>query len=80
MKCPQCGSEMELYSHRKIPLQMCYNCGYMEGRDMGPKPDNSSNFAHMKALNFNEMVIFLSTGLKLNPDEVADWLDDTPEQ
>ena len=32
MKCPRCGCEMELDSHRKIPLNMCYNCGYIEGR------------------------------------------------
>ena len=42
--------------------------------------DTTAMKKFLKALNFNEMVIFLSTGLKLDPDEVADWLDDTPEQ
>ncbi len=32
MKCPQCGSDLEMDFHRKIPLMMCYNCGYIEGR------------------------------------------------
>ena len=34
MKCPRCGSEMTLDSHRKIPLNMCYECGYIEGRTL----------------------------------------------
>ena len=74
MKCPRCGSEMTLDSHRKYPLQMCYNCGYMEGRDLGPA-DNKTNFAHMKSLDFNEAVAFLADGLGLDPADVAKWMD-----
>ena len=30
MKCPRCGSEMTLDTHRKYPVNMCYECGYNE--------------------------------------------------
>lgn len=74
MKCPRCGKEMVLDSHRKIPLMMCYECGYIEGRsDEGP--GGKSNYEHMRALNFNEMVSFLSGGLGLDKQKVADWLE-----
>ena len=74
MKCPRCGSEMTLDSHRKYPLEMCYNCGYMEGRNMG-SVTNTNNFTHMKSLNLNEAAAFLAEGLKLDPKAVIDWLD-----
>ncbi|MBR1455626.1 MAG: zf-TFIIB domain-containing protein [Oscillospiraceae bacterium] len=80
MKCPRCGSEMTLDTHRKYPLEMCYNCGYMEGRNMGTDPDVTSNFAYMKALNFNETVSFLSKSLGLDPVKLADWLDNPCEK
>ena len=79
MKCPQCGSEMELDSHRKIPLMMCYNCGYIEGRNIGPTVKKKTNYEHLKSLNFNEMMAFLSRNLKLPEDRLADWLDDEAE-
>ena len=75
MKCPRCGSEMTLDSHRKYPLQMCYNCGYMEGRNMGPIVTKSNNFAKLCSLNLNEAAAFLAAGLSLDPKEVARWLD-----
>ena len=75
MKCPRCGSEMTLDSHRKYPLEMCYNCGYMEGRNMGPD-ENRTNFAHLRTLNFNETVAFLSDHLGLDPEKLADWLNE----
>ncbi len=82
MKCPQCGSEMELDSHRKIPLMMCYNCGYIEGRNIGPqtpKKKTKTNYEHLKTLNFNEMVAFLADGLDLDAQKLADWLNDPVE-
>ena len=79
MKCPQCGSEMTLDSHRKIPLMMCYNCGYIEGRNIGPQVKQKTNYEHMKNLNFNEMVAFLSGKLKMPEEKIAAWLDDTAE-
>ena len=76
MKCPQCGIEMTTDSHRKIPLQMCYNCGYIEGRNIGPQTKGKTNYEHMKGLNFNEMVAFLSESLNLPQEKVSNWLDD----
>lgn len=80
MKCPQCGSEMTLDSHRKIPLQMCYNCGYIEGRNIGTAAPRKTNYEHMKTLNFNEMVAFLSGKLKLPAEKIATWLDDPADK
>lgn len=75
MKCPRCGNEMVLDTHRKYPLNMCYECGYMEGRPLDGE-GGKTNFEHMKGLNFNEMVVFLSKGLGLDECKVSDWLDD----
>ena len=77
MKCPRCGSEMSMDSHRKYTVPMCYNCGYMEGRDMGEQSKSQTNFGRLKAMNFNEMVIFLSAGLGLDQEKLSDWLSDT---
>ena len=73
MKCPRCGSEMTLDSHRKIPLNMCYNCGYIEGRAVEDVKD-LSNFERLKALNINETAAFLATGLGVEEKKVTDWL------
>ena len=78
MKCPRCGSEMSLDSHRKIPLNMCYNCGYIEGRSV-EAIKGLTNYERMKSLNLNEMAAFLASGLGLEELKVADWLDDTTE-
>ena len=37
MKCPRCGHEMTLDTHRKYALNMCYECGYIEGRLIDPE-------------------------------------------
>ena len=66
MKCPRCGHEMTLDTHRKYALNMCYECGYIEGRLIDPE----------KKLNFNEMLAFLSKGLGMDEEKLADWLDD----
>ncbi|MBQ6464947.1 MAG: zf-TFIIB domain-containing protein [Oscillospiraceae bacterium] len=80
MKCPRCGHEMNTDTHRKYAVQMCYQCGYMEGRDMGGAPvRGETNFSRMKSLNFNELVAFLSAELKLDPVALADWLDNTAD-
>ena len=76
MKCPRCGSEMSQDSHRKISLQMCYNCGYIEGRNVGASMKGKRNFEHMKDLDFNEMSAFLAAGLGLDEQKIADWLND----
>lgn len=74
MKCPKCGSEMQVDEHRRYALQMCYNCGYIEGR-MNDAKKNESNFAHLKNLNMNETIALLSSGLGLEKKKVAKWLE-----
>ena len=59
MKCPKCGSEMHIDEHRRYALQMCYNCGYIEGR-MADVKKKETNFAHLKNLNMNEAIAFIS--------------------
>ena len=81
MKCPRCGCEMELDSHRKIPLNMCYKCGYIEGRATEGGELNSTNFTHLKGLNLNETAAFLalglqSQGLDVTEEMLVDWLLD----
>lgn len=79
MKCPRCGSEMNVDTHRKYALPMCYNCGYMEGRNMGDDAKSTTNFQHMKSLNLNEMAAFLSGGLGIDEAKLMDWLCDNGE-
>ncbi len=79
MKCPRCGAEMTLDSHRKIPLNMCYECGYIEGRTLDAAQNLQSNFAHIRDLNLNEAAAFLSTGLKsvgydVPESAIVEWL------
>ena len=78
MKCPRCGQEMTVDTHRKYALQMCYQCGYMEGRDMGGVP-GETNFSRIKGMNFNELVAYLSAEFSLDPEKLADWLDNYEE-
>jgi len=75
MVCPRCGKEMTLDTHRKYPLNMCYECGYMEGRNFEPINQGMTNFEKLKAMNFNEMVSFLSEGLHMDSNTIADFLD-----
>jgi len=74
MKCPRCQNEMILDNHRKIPLQMCYQCGYIEGRSVHIEQGNVSNFAHCKSLNINELASFLAEGLDIDREEIILWL------
>ena len=76
MKCPRCGSEMTLDSHRKIPLNMCYNCGYIEGRAVD-ELKGKTNYERMRSLNMNEMAAFVASGLGLEEEKVAEWLNQT---
>lgn len=80
MKCPRCGFEMLEDAHRKYPVLMCYECGYTEGRNVeqDAKPV-VTNFEHMKTLDFNELTAFLSAGLDIPEEKIADWLDDWVE-
>ena len=77
MKCPRCGCEMTIDSHRRIPLNMCYECGYIEGRTSDDHYDQekNTNFKHMMSLNFNEQVAFLSQGLGIDINTLQEFLD-----
>lgn len=77
MKCPRCGAEMQIDTHRKYDAWMCYECGYMEGRNLGENIQERkiSNFERLRAMNFNETVTFLSKGLDLKEETVFAWLD-----
>ena len=77
MKCPRCGHEMNLDGHRKIDLFMCYECGYIEGRNTGSEvfTPKTSNFSRLRSMNLNESVAFISHGLGLDESRVAAWLD-----
>lgn len=80
MKCPICGQEMVLDSHRKIDLQMCYNCGYIEGRNIdGKAVAHVSNFQRLRSLDCNQCAAFLAKGLELDEQKVADWLSGIAE-
>ena len=50
--------------------------GYIEGRLIDPEKKGETNFERLKKLNFNEMLAFLSKGLGMDEEKLADWLDD----
>lgn len=77
MKCPRCGAEMHTDSHRKYDAMMCYECGYMEGRNLGDDIQTTriTNFERLRSMNFNETVSFLAKGLKMDEARLSAWLD-----
>ncbi len=74
MKCPRCGNEMELDTHRKIPLNMCYSCGYIEGRALEADKLDKTNYAYLKGLSLKETASFLSEGLQVDEKVITKWL------
>ena len=76
MKCPRCGSEMVSDSHRKYAVNMCYECGYTEGRPNDVKP-GMRNFERIRSLNLTELTAFLSAGLGVDAAKVSAWLEKT---
>lgn len=77
MKCPRCGHEMVMDSHRKIDMFMCYECGYIEGRNMGGSPiqAHTTNFERLRSMNLNETIAFMSAGLGIDENRLAAWMD-----
>ena len=76
MKCPRCGSEMELDQHRRAQMYMCYVCGYIEDQYASATLPKETNFQHlMKLRNINEASAFIANGLNLAPSAVKDWMD-----
>ena len=81
MKCPRCGKEMVVDSHRKYDALMCYECGYMEGRNLGGDLQNRpiTNFERLRSMSFNETVSFMAAELGLDETKLSAWLDDYAE-
>lgn len=75
MKCPRCGNEMTVDSHRRYPVAMCYECGYIEGQNVEPIKAGKTNYERLKALNFNETTAFISAGLGVDHETVENWLN-----
>ena len=84
MKCPRCGHEMVMDSHRKIEMYMCYDCGYIQGRNTdsavaAPVSSRPSNFEHMANMNLNEAAAFISRGISMDEEKLAAWLESPAE-
>lgn len=78
MKCPRCGSEMYVDSHRKYDLHMCYECGYMEGRNYGGShvgiKHQLTNFERLRSMNENEAIAFISAGMGVEEGVIRSWM------
>ena len=81
MKCPRCGKEMVVDSHRKYDAMMCYECGYMEGRNLGDDLQSRSitNFERLRRMSFNETVSFMAARLGLDEAKLSAWLERSAE-
>ena len=78
MKCPRCGHEMTKDNHRKYDLMMCYECGYMEGRNMGENPIHNrvvTNYERLNGMNFNEAVAFMACGRGGVENTISAWFE-----
>lgn len=78
MTCPRCGAEMNVDGHRRMDMGMCYECGYIEGRNTGDHFDSKkelTNFERLNGLNFNETVAFVARGLGIDEHAIASWMN-----
>jgi len=77
MICPRCGSKMNIDGHRKMDLYMCYDCGYIEGRNMGEAviSKEMTNFERMHKMNLNEVTAFISRNLNVDENLINAWLE-----
>lgn len=78
MKCPKCGADMVVDNHRRYPIEMCYQCGYMEGQNI--EIDNSMKITVIQSFNkMNEdsLALFLTQcDFKgATEQEIRAWLD-----
>ena len=74
MKCPKCGAEMHVDEHRRYALNMCYECGYIEGR-MNEAKVGETNYKHMQKLSPGETAAFLANGLGIERKKVNEFLE-----
>ena len=61
MQCPKCGADMVVDSHRRYPIEMCYQCGYMEGQNI--EIDNSMKITVIQSIhkmNEDSLALFLT--------------------
>ena len=75
MTCPCCGHEMNLDSHTKIDMYMCYECGYIEGRKIETPRHHVTNFERLRSMNMNESIAFLSENLGIDESSLTTWMD-----
>ena len=75
MKCPKCGAEMHVDEHRRYALNMCYECGYIEGRRLEPVRRKATNFERLKKMNMNEAVALIAHGLGVDEKKLASWME-----
>ena len=78
MKCPKCGADMVVDNHRRYPIEMCYQCGYMEGQNI--EIDNSMRITVIQTINRmneDELALFLTQCdfVGSTQKEVRKWLD-----
>ena len=65
-------------NHRKYDLMMCYECGYMEGRNMEDSSVHGrvvTNYERLNGMNFNEAVAFMANGLGLDENKISAWFE-----
>ena len=77
MKCPRCGNEMVLDEHRKIDLYMCYECGYIEGRNLDDETQvyHETNLEHLHSLNLSESVASIAKDLDVAENDIHSVLE-----
>ncbi|MCI9467768.1 MAG: hypothetical protein HFG45_00500 [Oscillospiraceae bacterium] len=78
MQCPKCGADMVVDSHRRYPIEMCYQCGYMEGQNI--EIDNSMKITVIQSIhkmNEDSLALFLTQcDFKgATEAEIRKWLD-----
>lgn len=52
-KCPKCGGDLVFDNHRRYPVEMCYQCGYMDGQKVTGQIfeiDNSEKLTVMQGI------------------------------
>ena len=77
MKCPLCGHDMFMDGHRKIDMYMCYDCGYIEGRNISDvyAAKKVTNFERLRSMNFNEAVAFIGKGMGVDEGSLSAWME-----
>lgn len=77
MKCPRCGHEMSIDNHRRIDMFMCYDCGYIEGRNIDEpvRREHVTNYEKLRTMDLNEAAAFIANGLHIDETALISWMD-----